>query len=164
MEPNIKDEELIVLLQSLQTSIQKGLGGQQDLGAEVNRIDGRLEFLLYTLNTQIKQLREEFVLSSTSTSARITEIDRQVGILQDNQKRIETQICKDEKDEKDEENSKSDSLGTNVVRLFAGNPTLITTIVVFILAFVAWGTALIEHHTGKTLKVPSYPSLEERKK
>lgn len=162
MEPNINNEELLVLLQTLANSIQKGLGGQQDLGVKVSMIDARVGFVNDLLLNQLEQLRKEWNLSSTSISAKITEIDRQVGVLQDNQKRIESQVYKEEYKEDKEEEKKHESLGRFIVGKVVSNPGVVGFIILICLTILGWGTALVEHFTGREVESYTYPTLENK--
>jgi hypothetical protein len=159
MEP-INNEELLALLQTLGTSIQRGMGTQQDLGAKVNMIDGRVEFLNQLVLNQLEQLRKEWTLSSTSISAKLTEIDKQVGVLQDNQKRLEAKVYKE--DNKGEDKKPTESLGRFIIGKVMSHPGVATFIVILMLTGVGWVTALIEHFTGRDIEPYPYPTLENK--
>jgi len=161
MEP-INKEELLVLLQTLGNSIQKGLGGQEDIGAKVNMLDGRVDFLNQLVLNQLEQLRREWTLSSTSIFAKVTELDRQLGVLQDNQKRLEARVYKEDKKD-NEGKEKPESLGRFVLGKIAIHPGIVGLLVVVSLTLLGYVTALIENLTGRDIERYPYPTLEEVK-
>lgn len=157
MEP-IDNEELLTLLQNIGNSLQNGIGSQQDIGAKVNMIDGRVDFLNQLVLNQLEQLRKEISVSNTVFMTKITDIDKQVGVLQDNQKRIEDKVFKEEEDIPTKIQDKSPpSLFTTIVTNIINQPTGAGLIVIALATLLAWGTTLIEYYTGEDIE-DIYPS------